>query len=738
MKNQFHVPTNTLRWIKDILSKRELPTPYNIRVWEEHLRTIEDLTQAEQIELKEVILNIKPSETTFDIPTLISLITHTVFQYYNEYVLLKYSPEVTYESSWNQWYLQARGCVINLNKMEIASASLPKFFNLNEKPETHFSIVEQKMKKQPHMYYIKQDGSCVNLSHVEELIITTPGSFISKQTKWAKEFLEKNRTTFLQDLPIKFQDITFVFEYVGPENRVVVNYSKTDMILLHMVHRKTGRILPFEEVEKIANEYGFTMCDVSHITLEQILHEKDDAGKYKAEDMEGWILRIDKEDDTFMVKVKCADYIRLHYVLARLLNPKWVLQAMIEETLDDQIAQIDDENIKVQINKMIHIINLWNQERKEEFRNIYRTIPSEKWCDQSVLQNFLTYETLKQDFTANHEKQDRIIPFLNRFAKGKTEDPKEEFKLLANQIYENHTYDFSLLEGYDAYKNLLGNRIDEWAKELKDVLHAYVFEGVKEEAWLPIIEKEFSVFYDLQKNVPDLETWELTFKENKDKFYKLVATKIENMRKDEIAIATYAKNLYQYEQTKKAFLTKMKKHVLQYFLKEWNEEGFKEKISPFFEDELLIDHDFYQFQLQKKDFEQTYVLSFLDGDEQKRDGVIKEFYRILRGVEVDSSYGIAKDIHKQFPKELQNQQAYFKERGQFSAYVSKELKTLYNDFLFDLYTVPTEQHAEYIERISFLPLANLVVAFEVEIQSVWDVDFRDLQKILNEFAIQDN
>ena len=65
-------------------------------------------------------------------------------------------------------------------------------------------------------------------------ILATRGSFTSPQAIKGRELLEK------YDYNRLAKDYTYLFEIIYPENRIVCNYDFEDLILLGMIHTKTG------------------------------------------------------------------------------------------------------------------------------------------------------------------------------------------------------------------------------------------------------------------------------------------------------------------------------------------------------------------------------------------------------------------------------------------------------------------------------------------------------------------
>jgi len=78
---------------------------------------------------------------------LIECIKNTSAMQDGSYLILRYRPEVVFYDLWNEFYMETRGVVIDIDKMELISCPYRKFFNLNEKPITEISNVLNLLKK---------------------------------------------------------------------------------------------------------------------------------------------------------------------------------------------------------------------------------------------------------------------------------------------------------------------------------------------------------------------------------------------------------------------------------------------------------------------------------------------------------------------------------------------------------------------------------------------------------------
>jgi RNA ligase len=110
---------------------------------------------------------------------------------------------------------------------------LHKFWNLNQVTESQYSVLKDKKIKTIHN---KEDGSMISFIALPngKIVAKTRMGFDNPQTQAAMTLynarpeLQKFVTTCLQ------QDLMPIFEYVSFQNKIVLNYDKSDIILLRL------------------------------------------------------------------------------------------------------------------------------------------------------------------------------------------------------------------------------------------------------------------------------------------------------------------------------------------------------------------------------------------------------------------------------------------------------------------------------------------------------------------------
>jgi RNA ligase len=235
-----------------------------------------------------------------------------------------YSEKVQYENLWDEITLQTRGLVTD-NEGNLVARPFKKFFNLEEGKHTPTSDFE---------VFEKVDGSLgIVFKYNGEWIIATRGSFTSDQAIKGKEMLSKLN---MDKVPY---NVTYLFEIIYPENRIVVDYGKDEkLVLLGTIDTKTGVEVSRHTLEYFANEIG---SDISksydgikdYSVLKEMVKNNE----------EGFIVSFSNGD---RMKIKGTEYLRLHKIMVNVSTTAiWELLSNGGK-IDDLIKDVPDEFYK--------------------------------------------------------------------------------------------------------------------------------------------------------------------------------------------------------------------------------------------------------------------------------------------------------------------------------------------------------------------------------------------------------
>ena len=229
-----------------------------------------------------------------------------------------FTRDAFYDKKWNEQTTKARGLFIDTANGIVVARSYPKFFNVNERPETRFGMLQYKLKF-PVTVYVKENGFLGMVSYnpeTDDFFIasksTTEGDFAG----WLRDMFFKNvkNPDKLKDY-LKRKNVTLVFECVDMANDPhIIKYDTFHLFLLDVVKNQLDfEKLPYTQVVELGNEYGFEV-KTRAVQLQNWHEFRDWYNDVLAEDyqfngriIEGFVV----EDSVgFMVKIK-LDYYKL-------------------------------------------------------------------------------------------------------------------------------------------------------------------------------------------------------------------------------------------------------------------------------------------------------------------------------------------------------------------------------------------------------------------------------------------
>ncbi|MEQ8824053.1 MAG: RNA ligase [Filomicrobium sp.] len=230
---------------------------------------------------------------------------------------------VTKETFDTDMALQCRGLKFDLDG-RIIGRPFHKFFNMYEKEDP--SSVDW---SRPHTILEKLDGTMIHpvMLGSEMVFMTRMG--ITSHAERAMALASPQVVALCRDLLAA--GLTPMFEYTGPENRVVVLYESSRLTLLAVRETITGRYLPYAELARIATKHDVPVAQ-SHGTIENIAEFIADGRALR--DVEGYVIAF---DDGHRVKLKADGYVLRHRALSHVHLEKNVLNWVLTGAVDDVI-----------------------------------------------------------------------------------------------------------------------------------------------------------------------------------------------------------------------------------------------------------------------------------------------------------------------------------------------------------------------------------------------------------------
>lgn len=202
--------------------------------------------------------------------------------------ILNYSQKAQFDWRWNVETTLCRGLIVD-DEWKVVARPFPKFFSVDQLA----GIVPN----EPFEVFEKLDGSLGILYRVDgEPRIASRRSFVGNQAIRATEILHRKYANVPLD-----DSMTYLFEIIYPENRVIVDYGDTeDLILLAVIETATG-------IEQPLRDIGFPL-----VKTYDGISQFDELMAMEAPNREGFVVRFESGQ---RVKLKFEEYKRLHKIL---------------------------------------------------------------------------------------------------------------------------------------------------------------------------------------------------------------------------------------------------------------------------------------------------------------------------------------------------------------------------------------------------------------------------------------
>lgn len=242
--------------------------------------------------------------------------------------ILNYTEAAAYDRAWNDVTRQCRGLIYETGTLRVVARPFPKFFNHGEPSAPELDL------EAPAVVIDKMDGSLGILYPTEwhssddgptpvEWAIATRGSFQSDQALHATEVWNQRYAPRF----VPLDGVTYLFEIIYPENRIVCDYGDLDdLVLLDVLETSSGRSL----------RHAFTWPGPeaqvhAYATLAAALEAEP------RPNAEGYVIYFPDTDDR--VKVKQADYVALHRILTG-TNARHVYEFAAVRACADAISRL--------------------------------------------------------------------------------------------------------------------------------------------------------------------------------------------------------------------------------------------------------------------------------------------------------------------------------------------------------------------------------------------------------------
>ena len=225
---------------------------------------------------------------------------------------------------------ECRGLIFDLDG-NIMSRPFHKFFNVGEREETQSHAIDLSV---GHSIMEKMDGSMIRPLLVDGYLRLGTKMGVTTVGMQAEEFLVTQSYEKKEWLMNCVKDgVTPLFEWISPENQIVLDYDEPELVYLGTRDNVTGAYVmdtscPFPTVP----QYG---------SLELGLNDYMDIAR-KQESREGDIIRF---ADGHMVKIKNDWYVRIHKCMDSIRFDRNIVDLIINEEVDDIVPLLPEKEI---------------------------------------------------------------------------------------------------------------------------------------------------------------------------------------------------------------------------------------------------------------------------------------------------------------------------------------------------------------------------------------------------------
>jgi RNA ligase len=313
---------------------------------------------------------------------------------------------------------EARGMIFAPNG-ELISRPFHKFFNVNERKETLLQNIEFGS----HKIMTKLDGSMVRPFYVGKYIRWGTKMGITDVAMNAEKFVAQN--PYYNDFvrPLLDDGFTPIFEWMSPEDRIVIDYgTEPSLVLLALRDNTTGLYYGVQGIPGIPT-VGFHNIDHTAI----VDHTRS------LQDAEGFVVQF---NDGHMLKIKSDWYVTLHKSASLVKNERAVVSLILKDDVDDLKGFLTENDLKL----VRELENTWVDRIFEE---------------QEVVENIL-FNVLNE--TGSNRKD---------FALALQKNVSKKYHGILFQSFENQSVETDTIKNYFLSKMGSKKSFDELNEEFK-------------------------------------------------------------------------------------------------------------------------------------------------------------------------------------------------------------------------------------------------------------------------------
>ncbi len=312
----------------------------------------------------------------------------------NGLLIWNYTENQQFYKDWDPITLQCRGLVTD-SLGNVVARSFPKFFNMeqytSDNPDVVLSLNDAKI-------YDKVDGSLGILFFYEkEWIFASRGSFTSEQSVKGFSMFPKEHLDSMD------KNISYIFEIIYPENRIVIDYGLQEKLVYLSSFEKDGTEVSYRD---FMTEIGVEVVEEIERDLEMSL---DSLKEENLANKEGYVVKF---NDGLRLKIKFEDYITMHKKIENCTAKNIFNSVRNGKTLDEIIEDVPDEFHE----SVAEIVEMINQEHKNIFEECMRILETVNKDNKAIFAKCVSGEKYKRILFLifdNREYKNVIYDFIN-------------------------------------------------------------------------------------------------------------------------------------------------------------------------------------------------------------------------------------------------------------------------------------------------------------------------------------
>ena len=233
---------------------------------------------------------------------------------------------------------------------KILSRPFHKFFNLGEREET---LPENLNFNDYYKIQEKIDGSMVRPVFLDGEFHFATRKGVTDVALAAREvFIKLDKDNLMLQCLIQWINIGYtpILEYIGPENRIVISYDRSDLVLLALRNNEYGS---YRDGDMIDRKFH-SIYDIypGSSVIEHFMSGQ-------SHDFKSYIERVRKDEgregdvvvflDGYRIKIKSEWYVNLHRIKDEIGRERFIALKALDNTLDDALgllSEADQKDIK--------------------------------------------------------------------------------------------------------------------------------------------------------------------------------------------------------------------------------------------------------------------------------------------------------------------------------------------------------------------------------------------------------